>query len=166
AARLASDKVAHRKVRCARSNLATRMLEQDESGTDGANLPFPSAIRYHPAAPSHPYWIDHPGLDRRRRQARPCVPHDRRLAVPAKVFVAFVLLLPPLSRCPRTTSRVVDTARITAADAEPANWLTHGRTYSEQRYSPLRAIDTGSVNRLGLPWVLQKGENRGAQDTH
>ena len=31
----------------------------------------------------------------------------------------------------------VDSARIANADAEPHNWLTHGRTYSEQRYSPL-----------------------------
>ena len=34
----------------------------------------------------------------------------------------------------------VDAARITAADRDPANWMTYGRTYSEQRFSPLARI--------------------------
>ena len=59
----------------------------------------------------------------------------------------------------------VDTARIVAADDEPGNWLTHGRAYSEQRYSPLRAIDTESVNRLGLAWSYDLEMNRGAEAT-
>jgi len=33
-------------------------------------------------------------------------------------------------------SAAVDTARIEAADKEPGTWMTTGRTYSEQRYSP------------------------------
>ena len=59
----------------------------------------------------------------------------------------------------------VDTARIVAADGEPGNWLTHGRTYSEQRYSPLGAIDTQSVKRLGLAWSYDLEMNRGAEAT-
>ena len=59
----------------------------------------------------------------------------------------------------------VDTARIVAADDEPRNWLTHGRTYSEQRYSPLRRIDTESVKRLGLAWSYDLAMNRGAEAT-
>ena len=59
----------------------------------------------------------------------------------------------------------VDTARIVAADDEPGNWLTHGRTYGEQRYSPLRAIDTESVKRLGLAWSYDLAMNRGAEAT-
>ena len=31
----------------------------------------------------------------------------------------------------------VDAARLVAADQDPANWMTYGRTYSEQRFSPL-----------------------------
>jgi hypothetical protein len=46
--------------------------------------------------------------------------------VPAKVFVAIALLLATLAACTRSTPRVVDTARITAADTEPGNRLTHG----------------------------------------
>ncbi len=43
-------------------------------------------------------------------------------------------------------------ARIQAADREPQNWLAHGRTYSEQRFSPLAKITTANVNQLGLAW--------------
>jgi quinohemoprotein ethanol dehydrogenase len=59
----------------------------------------------------------------------------------------------------------VDTARIVAADSEPGNWLTHGRTYSEQRFSPLTAIDTGTVASLGLAWSYDLEMNRGAEAT-
>jgi hypothetical protein len=43
-------------------------------------------------------------------------------------------------------------ARIVAADTEPQNWLAHGRTYSEQRFSPLARITTANVGQLGLAW--------------
>jgi quinohemoprotein ethanol dehydrogenase len=59
----------------------------------------------------------------------------------------------------------VDTARIAAADSEPGNWLTHGRTYGEQRFSPLTAVDTGTVGRLGLAWSYDLKMNRGAEAT-
>ncbi len=48
----------------------------------------------------------------------------------------------------------VDGARIAAADKEPQNWLSHGRTYSEQRFSPLAKIDAGNVGQLGLAWSV------------
>ncbi len=35
----------------------------------------------------------------------------------------------------------VDAQRIRAAAANRADWLTHGRTYDEQRFSPLARID-------------------------
>jgi glucose dehydrogenase len=42
-------------------------------------------------------------------------------------------------------STEVDGARIVAADSEPGNWLAHGRTYGEQRFSPLDKINAGNV---------------------
>jgi quinohemoprotein ethanol dehydrogenase len=33
-------------------------------------------------------------------------------------------------------------------------WLSYGRNYSEQRYSPLYAVNGDNVNRLGLQWTL------------
>src|SRR5437867_388561 len=46
----------------------------------------------------------------------------------------------------------VDGGRIIAADKEPQNWLSHGRTYGEQRFSPLAKITTANVGQLGLAW--------------
>src|SRR5512134_2849496 len=57
----------------------------------------------------------------------------------------------------------VDGARITAADREPGNWLAHGRTYDEQRFSPLAKINDGNVLQLGLAWSHAAGTTRELQ---
>jgi len=59
----------------------------------------------------------------------------------------------------------VDTARIIAADSEPGNWMSHGRTYSEQRYSPLKQITAGNVADLGLAWYFDLDTDRGQETT-
>jgi alcohol dehydrogenase (cytochrome c)/quinohemoprotein ethanol dehydrogenase len=46
----------------------------------------------------------------------------------------------------------VDASRLTAADADNANWLTYGRTYDEQRFSPLKQINDTNVGELKLAW--------------
>jgi glucose dehydrogenase len=56
-----------------------------------------------------------------------------------------------LSGCARKATEV-DDATLRAADGDSANWLTYGRTYSEQRFSPLKEIDEQSVGKLGLAW--------------
>jgi quinohemoprotein ethanol dehydrogenase len=57
----------------------------------------------------------------------------------------------------------VDGARIIAADREPQNWLAHGRTYGEQRFSPLEKINDTNVDKLGLAWSYATGTTRGLQ---
>jgi len=47
-----------------------------------------------------------------------------------------------------------------ANEADTDNWLAYGRTYSEQRYSPLTEINTESVSRLGLDWVMELPDDR------
>ena len=47
---------------------------------------------------------------------------------------------------------LVATDRLVAAEQEPRNWLSHGRTYSEQRYSPLTEVDVSNIGHLGLAW--------------
>ena len=39
----------------------------------------------------------------------------------------------------------IDGDRIIHADDSPGDWLAHGRTYSEQRFSPLDKINTANV---------------------
>ena len=41
----------------------------------------------------------------------------------------------------------VDDARLRAADADAANWMSHGRTYAEQRFSPLDQINARQRRR-------------------
>ncbi|MGI9293688.1 MAG: PQQ-dependent dehydrogenase, methanol/ethanol family, partial [Pseudomonadales bacterium] len=59
----------------------------------------------------------------------------------------------------------VDANRLLGADSEPGNWMTHGRTYSEQRYSPLDKITTANVKDLGLAWSHDFGTKRGIEAT-
>jgi quinohemoprotein ethanol dehydrogenase len=59
----------------------------------------------------------------------------------------------------------VNAVRVRNADAEPGNWLAHGRTYSEQRYSPLDSINTETVGRLGFAWSYDTGTLRGMEAT-
>jgi PQQ-dependent dehydrogenase (methanol/ethanol family) len=59
----------------------------------------------------------------------------------------------------------VDDARLRAADADPSSWLSHGRTLSEQRMSPLRAIHDGNVAGLELRWSFDPETVRGLEAT-
>ena len=92
--------------------------------------------------------------------------NDRFLAVRR----IFALLLCFLAGGLQTTRAVespanVDAARITQADREPGNWMTYGRTYSEQRYSPLARITADNVKQLGLAWYSDLDTNRGQEAT-
>ena len=71
-----------------------------------------------------------------------------------------------LSGCqPAHKTANVDAARLTAADNEPGNWMSQGRTYSEQRFSPLDKINAGNVGALGLTWSFELSTNRGVEAT-
>lgn len=59
----------------------------------------------------------------------------------------------------------VDDAWLVDADLDQNNWLTNGRTYKEQRHSPLTQIDEESVERLGLAWYADMGTIRGLEAT-
>jgi len=59
----------------------------------------------------------------------------------------------------------VDESRIIHADRDSANWLTYGRTYSEQRFSPLKEINDTNANQLGLAWYYDLDTNRGQEAT-
>lgn len=83
-------------------------------------------------------------------------------AVIAAWVVCVVAAYTAFGQAPLTSANLdVDGARIQNADSEPENWLAHGRTYSEQRYSPLVSIYAGNVDELGLAWATPTGVNRG-----
>jgi len=59
----------------------------------------------------------------------------------------------------------VDAARMNNADRDAANWLSYGRTYSEQRFSPLTKITPDNAKQLGLAWFADLDTNRGQEAT-
>jgi len=52
-----------------------------------------------------------------------------------------------------------------AADPPAAEWLLHGRTFGEQRFSPLEQIHDANVAKLGLAWSYATGTLRGLEAT-
>jgi quinohemoprotein ethanol dehydrogenase len=82
------------------------------------------------------------------------------------VTILLLALLGPLAEGASASPPIAVTGeRIANADREPGAWLTHGRTYSEQRFSPLSQIDAKNVSRLGLAWTHDTGRDRGHQAT-
>jgi len=59
----------------------------------------------------------------------------------------------------------VDAARLNNAERDAANWLSYGRTYSEQRFSPLARLTPDNAKQLGLAWFADLDTNRGQQAT-
>ncbi|PKM05332.1 MAG: PQQ-dependent dehydrogenase, methanol/ethanol family [Gammaproteobacteria bacterium HGW-Gammaproteobacteria-6] len=59
----------------------------------------------------------------------------------------------------------VDEAALRALEQGGGEWLSHGRTWSEQRHSPLDQINPETVGRLGLAWSIDLDNNRGLEAT-
>jgi len=59
----------------------------------------------------------------------------------------------------------VNAERLLAAESDNENWLTNGRTYDEQRFSPLDKINAGNVDQLGLAWFADLDTARGQEAT-
>ena len=65
----------------------------------------------------------------------------------------------------RAAGSPVTEARLLSADSDTANWMTHGRTYDEQRFSPLNVVNSDNVAELGLAWYFDIPTNRGIEST-
>lgn len=60
----------------------------------------------------------------------------------------------------------VTVSRIIAAEkSNDGNWLAHGRTFNEQRFSPLKQINEQNVAQLGLAWHYKLDIDRGVEAT-
>lgn len=57
----------------------------------------------------------------------------------------------------------VTASRLEHADDEPGNWMSYGRTYREQHFSPLKHINDANVSRLKLAWFYDLDTNRGQE---
>jgi quinohemoprotein ethanol dehydrogenase len=59
----------------------------------------------------------------------------------------------------------VDEARLVAADDHAGDWMSHGRDYNEQRFSPLKRVSADNVGQLGLAWFADFDTRRGQEST-
>ena len=77
------------------------------------------------------------------------------------LIVAFTALV---AACGQAKPGAVDGKRMAAASSN-GDWVSVGRTYDEQRYSPLTKIDTKNVGTLGLAWYQEFDTDRGQEAT-
>jgi quinohemoprotein ethanol dehydrogenase len=57
----------------------------------------------------------------------------------------------------------VDGQRIEAAKS--SEWLSYGRTYDEQRFSPLSQVNRDTIGKLGVAWFAEFDTDRGQEAT-
>src|SRR5688572_20633162 len=86
------------------------------------------------------------------------------------IRIAVVMTGVALTACSTTgnapsSPAAVSASRLAAADSEPGQWMSHGRTYDEQRFSPLKQISTENVKDLGLAWFVDLDTWRGQEAT-
>lgn len=81
------------------------------------------------------------------------------LAFGMTVVMAVMLASSSISAAPVTAER------IHSAESEPGSWLVHGRTWGEQRFSPLAQVNGENVRDLGLAWSFLTGTKRGIEAT-
>ncbi len=60
---------------------------------------------------------------------------------------------------------IIDDNRLLEAQADSGNWLSHGRDYGNQRFSPLQQINKGNVKNLAPRWTFKSGVSSTFQTT-
>lgn len=65
----------------------------------------------------------------------------------------------------RSVTTAVDDQRLVDADNMLGDWLSHGRNYQEDRFSPLNQINKATIDDLGLAWSIPLGTTRGIEAT-
>ena len=88
---------------------------------------------------------------------------------PVKIVVGMPLVccsvcLQPLEAQKKSQgAKAIDDAALRNAEARSAEWITHGRTYSEARFSPLTQINAANVKSLGVAWAFDTDTTRGLE---
>lgn len=78
-------------------------------------------------------------------------PHFRANAFCATIALALMLMV-----IPALAGNIADKDLLTATQ-NTSEWITHGRDYTNQRFSPLTQINTKSVKKLVPKWIYQTG---------
>lgn len=86
-----------------------------------------------------------------------------------KSRIIALILLAGLSACKpfdsAETAGAVNAERLMSAAENTTDWLSYGRTYDEQRFSPADAINQDTVKDLGLTWFADMDTARGQEAT-
>jgi quinohemoprotein ethanol dehydrogenase len=82
-----------------------------------------------------------------------------------KTILAFAFALATPGMQAQTGPAAVNAERLLNADAERGNWMSYGRTYGEQRFSPLEQINDGNIDQLGLEWFVDLPTNQNVETT-
>jgi quinohemoprotein ethanol dehydrogenase len=67
-------------------------------------------------------------------------------------------------KAPQTPGSITS-EKLLAAASDTANWISYGRTYDEQRFSPIDQVNASNVGQLGLAWYSDLDTNRGQEAT-
>ena len=71
----------------------------------------------------------------------------------------------PTSEPIQKITQAIDDTRLLKADDSPNDWLSYGKNYREDRYSPLNQISKSNIKELGLAWSINLGTTRGIEAT-
>ena len=91
----------------------------------------------------------------------------------AAYIVVFMLIAVNCTRPPepgtvdhiKSVTAGIDNNSLINADKTPEDWMSYGRNYQEDRYSPLTQITKGNIRDLGLAWSINLGTTRGIEAT-
>jgi quinohemoprotein ethanol dehydrogenase len=72
--------------------------------------------------------------------------------MPIRQLIFLTIFLPIV---PMLFAADIDSKRLLGADTEPENWMSHGRNYGEERFSPLDQISDNNIAELGLAWEFK-----------
>ncbi len=70
-----------------------------------------------------------------------------------------------LSACAEPEAALVIDDAMLANEDETEDWLAYGRTYSEQRFSPLTQVNASNVSELSVDWYVDLPNDRGLVST-
>jgi quinohemoprotein ethanol dehydrogenase len=96
-----------------------------------------------------------------------------RQCVPSSLVIILSIILTNCENKPSPASEAhiknvtstIDDAFLVNADDNPDNWVTYGKNYAEDRFSPLNEINKDNAGKLGLAWSLNLETTRGIEAT-
>ena len=88
-----------------------------------------------------------------------CSPAEQSASAPAATEPAASTPSYPLYEASVTSDRLI------AADSDVGQWMSTGRNYWEQRFSPLDQVNESNVSNLGLVWSADLDTSRGQEAT-